>query len=301
MLTFPIQNLFIEGPDCSGKTTLVKAIHKSTGYRWHIHDRSQISRSIFANMYHRNIQNIQSDLDLEISNLNNRFVFLLPDPDVIIKRFESRGDEIHDIASIMEVWSKFAEASDTFHRYPNVIGISESDSEKIVDKVVPLLHMLERPQLLEISDTVKAFVKNTKNKESYPLQFTLFDNGQFQEASSASMDYDSESEYYEEIYEKFHNKIKRELGGQNEYNRKESVSSRRFVYTDDRCISFIQCAIRGNIMDFNTVLRSSNVEETFEHDLKFLYYLASTCYSLFSHNCSGIRMRFNLNSAHFVL
>ena len=85
MLTFPTQNLFIEGPDCSGKTTLVKAIHKRTGYRWHIHDRSQISRSIFANMYHRNIQNIKSDLDLEISNLNNRFVFLLPDPQLRIK------------------------------------------------------------------------------------------------------------------------------------------------------------------------------------------------------------------------
>tara|TARA_E500000331_G_scaffold307849_1_gene312999 strand:- start:1977 stop:2882 length:906 start_codon:yes stop_codon:yes gene_type:complete len=300
MLTFPTKNLFVEGPDCSGKTTLVKSIHERTGYRWHIHDRSQISRFIFANMYSRNIPNIKSDLDLEMSNLNNRFIFLLPDPDVIIKRFKSRGDEIHDIDSIMDVWSRFAEASDTFYRYPNVIGIGESESEKIVDRSVMLLHMMERPQLLEISNTVKSFVKNTKSKESYPLQFTLFDDGKFEEASSDSMDYDSESEYYEEIYEKFHNKIKRELSGKNEYSRKESISSRRFVYTDDRCISFIQCAIREGMMDFNFVLRSSDVENTFEHDLKFLYYLASTCYDLFSNSCNSIRMRFNLNSAHFV-
>jgi len=300
MLTFPIKNLFIEGPDCSGKTTLVRRIHKETGYRWHIHDRSQISRKIFAEMYNRGLPYLESDMQLEMSDLNNRFVLLLPDPEVIQERFDKRGDEIHNRESIMEVWSRFSEASDELHAYPNVIGIAKTNTERVVSRLVPLLHLLEKPQLLEVSDTVKMFVKNSKNKESYPLQFTLFDDGEFEEASADCMNYYLESEYYEEIYEKFHDKIKREMRGQNEYNRRESSSSRRFVYADDRCISFIQCAIRNGVMDFNVVIRSSDVENTFEHDLKFLYYLASTCFGIFRDSCNSARMRFNLNSAHFV-
>ena len=90
MLTFPIKNVFIEGPDCSGKTTLVKKIHERTEYRWHIHDRSQISRKIFAEMYNRDLPYLESDLHLELSSLNNRFVFLVPDCEIIRERFYKR-------------------------------------------------------------------------------------------------------------------------------------------------------------------------------------------------------------------
>jgi hypothetical protein len=102
MLTFPTQNLFIEGSDCAGKTTLIRKIHDITGYRRHIHDRSQISRKIFADLYQRNLDNLESDFHLEISNLNNRFVFLYPDFETVKDRFLKRGDEIHSHFMMME-------------------------------------------------------------------------------------------------------------------------------------------------------------------------------------------------------
>ena len=89
MLTFPTKNLFIEGPDCSGKPTIVKKIHDMTGYRWHIHDRSQVSRSIFAKMYGRDLPFISSDLHSEVSDLNNRFIFMLPSFSIVKERFLS--------------------------------------------------------------------------------------------------------------------------------------------------------------------------------------------------------------------
>jgi len=94
MLTFPTRNLFIEGPDCSGKTTLIKSIHSLTNYRWHIHDRSQISRAIFAKMYSRSIPYLESDLHMEICDLNNRFIFVLPDFSIVRERFDKRGSQI---------------------------------------------------------------------------------------------------------------------------------------------------------------------------------------------------------------
>ena len=61
MITFPTENLFIEGPDLSGKTTLIKNIHNKTDYRWHITDRSKISRMIFAEMFNRETKNLKKD------------------------------------------------------------------------------------------------------------------------------------------------------------------------------------------------------------------------------------------------
>ena len=300
MLTFPTKNLFIEGPDCSGKTTLINKIHNESEYRWHIFDRSQISRGIFCSLYKREIDNIDFELHDDLSNLNNRFIMLIPDQDVIRERFDIRGDELHDISSLLEVWDAFSLESKYLSRYPNVQIRKESDTGIISRDVSLYLHALERSTLNEISQYVSEFVKNSSNFESYPLQFTIYDDGEFEEAKKESMYYEPESEYYNKIYKSLHRKIEDEIRGKNEYCRKESTSSRRFVYTDDSCISFIQVAIRSRVMDFHVVIRSSDVENTFEHDLKFLYLLASTCFSKFSDHCDKARIRFNLNSAHYI-
>ena len=153
--------------------------------------------------------------------------------------------------------------------------------------------------LREISDQVIAVVDQCGG-ECFPLQFTLYDSGEFEEASRESMTYKPEKEYYEKIYSRFHEKIDNELLGKNEYNRVESSSSRRFVYSDDSCISFIQLSIRKKVLDFHVVIRSSDVKNIFPHDLNFLYYLASTCYEKFQDEVDMVRLRFNLNSAHVV-
>jgi len=300
MLTFPTQNLFIEGPDCAGKTTLIKKIHNMTGYSWHIHDRSQISRKIFADLYERNLDNLESDLHLEMSNLNNRFVFLYPDFETIKNRFLERGDEIHkDISSIKRVYDDFLYAYIVLSQLPNISGYSSDDTSEIAAKLSAYLDVVERCMIREVSDQVSKFVENTSN-ESYPLSFTLYDDGKFEEASEASLCYEPEKEYYSMIHDSLIHKIEMELSGENEYNRVEDFESRRFVFADKSCISFIQVAIRDNIMDFNVVLRSTDVVTTFPHDLKFLYYLASKCWKVIGIECIKCRLRFNLNSAHII-
>jgi hypothetical protein len=300
MLTFPTRNLFIEGPDCSGKTTLIGQIHDDTGYRWHIHDRSQLSRKIFCDFYGRKINNIDYDLHVERSNLNNRYFILMPSFNVVNKRFNERGDEIHTAFSLYSTYKQFQKASEKSRLFPNttVLHMNE-DAQSISSRVISILDLMERPILREVSDTVCQFVENSRD-ESYPLEFTLYDDGEFEEASESSMLHPSEAEYYKKIYDGLLSKIDDEIDGNNEYSRKESVESRRFVYSDSSCISFIQVSIRNNVMDFHVVIRSSNVKDTLPHDVNFLYFLASTCYNRFKYCCSKVRMRFNLNSAHII-
>ena len=111
MLYLPINTVFIEGPDCSGKTTLINDLHKMSNYRWHLFDRSQMSRKIFSDLYERNTFFINDSFEKEINNLNNMYVILLPDFEEIRKRFYKRGDEIHDIDSLKAVYDKFSQFS----------------------------------------------------------------------------------------------------------------------------------------------------------------------------------------------
>jgi hypothetical protein len=300
MLKFPTKNLFIEGPDCSGKTTLVRNIHELTNYKWHIHDRSQISRDIFARMYDRKLPLSKHDLHMEISDLNNRFIFMLPEFSIIEKRFASRGDDIHlDVGSIRNVYDAFVKTYELYNGYPNVTPCLSVATNRQCEAIISSLNIIECPTLSDVSDQVERFVKFSGG-ESYPLQFTLYDDGKFEESSKSTILYESEAEYYRKIYDGLHSKIDNELRGHNDYGRREDHTSRRFVYTNDSCISFIQFAIRDNLLDFNVVIRSSDTENIFHHDLKFLYYLASTCYERFKERCDLIRLRFNLNSAHII-
>lgn len=301
MITFPVNTVFVEGPDCSGKTSLINQIHRDTNYRWHIMDRSQVSRKIFNNFYGRELLNVNDSLRFEISNLNNLYFILLPSFSVIRERFEKRGDEIHDLDSLFGVYNEFRKFSEVLRGSPNINIFSfHPGLEEFSKSVCSIIDLQEKMRLSDISRYVEQFVRYKKN-EAYPLQLTLYDDGKFEEASPLCMSYEPESDYYEKIYSSLHNKITQELAGENEYQRVESEMSRRFVYTDDSCISFIQVGVREGVMDFHVVIRSSNVKDTFYHDLKFLYYLGSTCFERFSSYCSKARFRFNLNSAHIIL
>ena len=117
-MKFPTQRLILEGPDLSGKTTLYNMIHKATGFRWNIQDRSSLSMVVFAKFYEREAFDLVESLKSELYNLNNRFVILLPDWHLISKRYASRGDELHNLVSLKKTYDLFSEAVDEFENYP---------------------------------------------------------------------------------------------------------------------------------------------------------------------------------------
>jgi deoxyadenosine/deoxycytidine kinase len=300
MLTFPTRHIFIEGPDCAGKTTLIKKIHNLTDYKFHISDRSSVSRKIFSELYDRNIPCVYDDFHLELSNLNNIFIFLLPSFEIVKERFLKRGDDIHkDVESLVSVYDAFEREIKNIKAFPNVMVYSWPDTTEIAKHVSRDLLPRENLQIEDISKCVFEFV-SCAGGESYPLEFTIYDDCSFSSVDNSAMLYKPEIEYYCGIYAKIHKKIDDELTGNNEYSRVESEKSRRFVYSDDSCISFIQVSIRNGLMDFHTVFRSTDVKTTFPFDLKFLYFLGSTCYKKFNNYCYNVRFRFSLNSAHIL-
>ena len=189
-----IKNLFIEGPDCSGKTTLVESIHKSTNYRYHIMDRSQISRSIFAKMYNRDIPNIRQDFLDEILDLNNLYIFLIPSWPVIEKRYLERGDDKHSLKSLYRVYSEFKQYADNKQGHPNVLFISDENID--VDNVIDRIKTYELKSLDMISDSVIDSAYASRNNESVNLRFTINPDNSFPGASRDFIYYEKERQYY---------------------------------------------------------------------------------------------------------
>ena len=116
----PINQIVLEGPDLSGKSTLYNMIHKATDYRWNIQDRSSLSMLIHAKLYGRSeFQHVES-LKNELNNLNNFMIILLPNWNVIGKRFSKRGDEIQNLSSLRKLYDLFYDAANAqLSRHPH--------------------------------------------------------------------------------------------------------------------------------------------------------------------------------------
>jgi hypothetical protein len=298
---FPINQLILEGPDLSGKTSFYNRIHKASGYKWNIQDRSALSMLIYAKLYNRDTFIEVERLNKEIKDLNNRYVILIPPWDEVARRFTERGDEIQNIVSLKKLYDLFVEASDELEKYPNVIIIRSIDTLSYVDQVINDLVGSEMTTVRSLCSYVNDFAIASDDLEASHINLTFYDDGKFKFINNIVLNYKPEKKYYENILSKIIGKIASELTGKNEYCRKEDISSRRFVYASDTCISFAQFTVRNDMLDAHFVLRSSNTRDTLEYDMQFLYYVCSKVYQQLNLENVNVRIRINFNSAHIII
>ena len=301
----PIDYIFIEGPDCSGKTTLYEMIHKASGYQWNIQDRSALSMLIHAKYYGRNTFNHIEQLKRELYNLNNQMIICLPDWKVVVDRFNKRGDPIQNLASLHKLYNLFAEAAEEFQHYPNVTVIRSVVDTSIVSSLInqyqtyeskPIQHM--RDSMLQMLGTSAA----NQWKEVLGLNFVHYDTGDFADIDETMLMYEKEKEYYQKIEAEIFDTIKKEMQGENEHKRKEGLESRRYIYTDNSCISLAHFLIRDDHMDAKFFLRSSNIKDTFMYDLNFIKHLTKEVFQYFKCDRQGdyCKIEVLVNSGHVI-
>lgn len=303
MVRFPVNYLILEGPDLSGKTTFYNTLHKKSEYAWNIQDRSALSMCIHADQYARDILHHKLNFDAELLNLNNKFVILLPDFQNIILRYSMRGDEIQSIESIKILYEVFEAHARQLENFPNVFVLRDDNLNLNVNNVYDAVKKSEEMSLEDIASAVQRFVVNSPNLEATPLSFTLYDDGVFSDADPSIIEYESEKIYYNEVLNAMLRKMRDEFDGKNPYNLPQRKESRRFIHTNNSCLSLIHATYRNNLLDMHFIARSSEVKTTFPHDLKFLFYLTKCVYRELNLTPYEdiVRMRFNLNSAHILV
>ena len=300
----PIDYIFIEGPDCSGKTTLYEMIHKESGYRWNIQDRSALSMLIHAKYYGRDTFNHVEQLKRELYNLNNQMIICLPDWKVIVERFVLRGDPIQNINSLRKLYDLFEEAANEFGSYPNVTVIRKPVDNFLVKELINQYVKFENDPIVNIVNcaTQTILSEDKKDLETIGMNFVHYDTGDFSDVNKILLSYEKEKEYYDLIENKVFDKIKAEIRGENEYGRCEDLDSRRYIYTDNSCISLAHFLIRKGHMDAKFFLRSSNARDTLKYDLNFIKHLSAEVFRYFKCDRQGdyCKIQVTINSGHII-
>ena len=290
-------NICLEGPDCSGKTTLFNNIHKETNYKYNIQDRSCLSMFVFSRMYDRDSKFWFEKLMSDLKRLDTLYVLLLPPKEVVVERIKKRGDNIQDENSIIDVWNTFDLICNNTFRFndlPNFMIINAVDKQKSVSEVLEKLDYLnDAPG----SELIKNLVIESKENELVNVSCTSHISND--NLNYAALEFKEEKEYYVEIRNKFFEKIQKEFTGLLT-DKPQKHDSRRFIYTNDSCISMIHLLYRDNSIDFNVTMRSSNVVRTLWADYEFLKILAYESMEELGFKNIPVKLNLNIRSAHVI-
>ena len=266
-----LKNITLEGPDLSGKTTLMSQIHKETNNKYNIIDRSTMSAMVYSTYYDRpNVKLLERQLRNELNNLNNRTIILMPDIKVLNNRYNDRGDEIQNWEDIIAINNLYEQIIKKFGKFSTL---------KVIRSDQPLQEALD---YLETSgeNIPQEVLLNAvaSDNEAYPVKLEVDLGDGFMTAINDAFDFESEKEYYTKILSKMLTTITKENIGDNPYGTKQDPKkTRRYIYADDSCIALFHMMYREDRLNFYATLRSSDVVNIFEHDYKFLKYLCGEC------------------------
>lgn len=292
----PIRYLLVEGPDLAGKTTFISKLHKATNFSYNIQDRSCLSMLCYARQYGRDVEKQRQFLREELSDLNNFFVVLIPSEDVLLDRLSSRGDEFQDAASVVKLRQIFDEEVSKLQYMPNVLVIRNSESaDQLADYVANRLKSQENSLPGEAGNMTSSWVSGLFSYEEQ-LKFKMSIDPSY--SDDEIMLNKHECEYYSSIMKECCEIIENELEGKNPYNLPQDLSSRRFYYSSNSCISSIHFLPRNENVSVVCTLRSTDVRKNGSIDTRFLAHLAAFITKKFLWPAKSISLVVNLNSAH---
>lgn len=313
-MEFETLKVCIDGVDCSGKTTLWNAIHKASGYRWKLEDRSFVTMVVYARHHERKkAADYHRQLIRDLNNLNNKYVLINPSWNTIEERFNVRGDDLHSLEDLKKIHAHYADIIKEVEKFPNVYVIDSSeDAQETAKKISTWLDNQENSSIDKVVDLVRQHASNSKNLETSPLNFSFVINGNFPEDQPQILDSkwvksrfpaikEATVEEFNEMVHKFSKTLDDELKGINIYNKPQDLSSRRFIFTQDACVSFVQTMFRDGMMKFYVTCRSSHVVNVFPADIRLLYHMCKIAHQkLDLSKDTKVLFEFTLNSAHIV-
>jgi len=293
---FKTNQMILEGPDLVGKTTLYREIHQRTGFKWNIQDRSSLSMLCYARQFGRSTKVERERLLQELNNLNNRMIILLPPFEVVIDRYNSRGDEVQDVDSLRTLYDIFSQETSLIRGRPNVMCLaSGADLGSIVMSVEEWSYSIESCNLRSLGDVVRDTLHGTLEDEltlTARVQYPLGD------PDESILSNALEGEYYNSVLCSVEQMIQNELDGLNPYDRPQGLDSRRFYYNSDTCISGIHFMPRLGKLRVMVTFRSLDVDRNAVIDLTFIEFLTHRINQKFNFDCREADVWITFNSAH---
>lgn len=291
-------NIILEGVDCSGKTKLYYEIHKQTDFAYNIQDRGALSMYVHSIFYDRDDKHhwFQKIME-ELKRLDTLYVVLLPKIETILERLSKRGDDFQNEETVQQLYKIFNNTArfGLGRDLPNVLIIEDQELEEKGKLIKQRLNDLE---LAKGGDLIKSLVVSSGRNEL--VDVSCVTDVVKEGYDPCALDFPPEKEYYANITSKIVEKIQKEFLGLNLIKMPQKHDSRRFIYTNDSCISMIHFLWRENALNVSATLRSSNVARTLWADYEFLKYLCERVAKEMQLKDCPIQLQLQIRSAHIV-
>jgi len=143
--------VIFEGNESTGKTTLMRAFQKETGWRYPCIDRWLVSALVYNDFKLRHgdqTSEIYAEIDDLVRNHGVLIVYLKVDPEVQRKRFSRRGDWLYKESDLDHIDACYKVVmTNLIYRYPNnvlvLINNDEDESSNIVEITTRLLDLVQ--------------------------------------------------------------------------------------------------------------------------------------------------------------
>jgi len=306
----------IDGVDCSGKTTLWNELHKISDYRWKLEDRSFVTMTVYARHHKRTkSHDYYRQLITDLSNLNHKYVLLHPSWDIIEERFNKRGDPLHSLDALKAIHKIYGDIVNEVREFPNVLILDGTGTpEQVALQTHEWILSQDGTDLNGLVSLIGRRCDAAPCREVSPLRFSFIEEGTFPQHEPEILDPNWVVQHFprvkpatvhefQDMVRAFEETLADELAGRNIYGRPEGPGSRRWVFTQQACVSFIQVMLRDNMLKFYVTCRSSHVHDVFPADIRLMYhmaYIAAQKLKPWVNDRTRIFFDFTLNSAHTI-
>ena len=287
------------GIDKSGKTTLIKAFHERTNYRYPCIDRFTPTSYAYGQLRNRDLNYNEYFLE-DLKLINNTIIFYLECSDKTLKeRFKKTKETDISINDVFELSRNYREY--LISTPLKVVFINtELSIEKNINRIVREISIFKNEAIYHKITKIRNLivklgteVRNTKELNNIHLTYTKENLSDLHVYLQENNLYHSEEQYeYDEILFTLKNTINLILN----YHKTDTIESRRFIYTSNSCISFIQLLYRKSVLKVYITIRSSNIELLLM-DIYSLYRISESLNDLFFH-ANAITYYLTINSAH---
>jgi len=223
-------------------------------------------------------------------------VVLMPSKSVILDRLSKRGDEFQDATSVIKLYDIFDDEVKKIQDLPNVLVVRSEDTvENLSHLVLKNVSIYESFTPSLIGSLFRMWTKISQNNE---VQFRVHLNIPKSFDDSLVLQDPHEGEYFVDILNKCNSIIEDEVAGKNPYNALQDMTSRRFYYSSDTCISSIHFLNRNNKLKVIATLRSTDAVRNGSVDLRFLSHLSADTARTHNWSPESIDLEVRYNSLH---
>tara|TARA_R110000744_G_scaffold3594_2_gene13552 strand:+ start:15398 stop:16372 length:975 start_codon:yes stop_codon:yes gene_type:complete len=313
--------LVFEGPDCAGKTTQYQKvwenIQSGNDFDVLLNDRGLMSIMAYGMLHNRFDNNEEREQEF-ISYLNDNIVFYFDISEAELhKRYSKRGDEFQTWSAIKHVAEIYKDLSIRFAKHRNFWIIDgEDEPGHIAKRINGIIEMYNEFLLSpehQMGTAITALQEfgsehmGTKELVNYKMDLDMTCSDVEQWSSKDLFagleninDYQQlEIDSYKFQLAKFTKKLESELSGY--YGKKEGSLSRRFVFTDDECLSYVHILLRGSTLNVNVNFRSSNIF-LFNHDFISICMMIETWLDKNANAMvENVKINIKFDSLHFYI